>query len=163
MERKIYGYVRVSTKEQCEERQVLALRKFPVDQENIFMDKLSGKDFNRPQYQKMMRRLRKGDLLVVTSIDRLGRNYSEILEQWRKLTREKQVDIAVLDMPLLDTRRTEDDLTGIFCGRSCASDFVLCSSDREGQYPSAADGGNRGGQASGRPFWTAEEKDTRRV
>ncbi len=120
MERKIYGYVRVSTKEQCEERQVLALRKFPVDQENIFMDKLSGKDFNRPQYQKMMRRLRKGDLLVVTSIDRLGRNYSEILEQWRKLTREKQVDIAVLDMPLLDTRRTEDDLTGIF-----VADLVL--------------------------------------
>ncbi len=120
MERKIYGYVRVSTKEQCEERQVLALRKFPVDQENIFMDKLRGKDFNRPQYQKMMRRLRKGDLLVVTSIDRLGRNYSEILEQWRKLTREKQVDIAVLDMPLLDTRRTEDDLTGIF-----VADLVL--------------------------------------
>ena len=120
MERKIYEYVRVSTKEQCEERQVLALRKFPVDQENIFMDKLSGKDFNRPQYQKMMRRLRKGDLFVVTSIDRLGRNYSEILEQWRKLTREKQVDIAVLDMPLLDTRRTEDDLTGIF-----VADLVL--------------------------------------
>ena len=120
MERKIYGYVRVSTKEQCEERRVLALRKFPVDQENIFMDKLSGKDFNRPLYQKMMRRLRKGDLLVVTSIDRLGRNYSEILEQWRKLTREKQVDIAVLDMPLLDTRRTEDDLTGIF-----VADLVL--------------------------------------
>ena len=120
MKAKIYGYARVSTKEQCEERQLIALRGFPVPERNIFTDKLSGKDFNRPQYQKMMRRLRKGDLLVVTSIDRLGRNYSEILEQWRKLTREKQVDIAVLDMPLLDTRRTEDDLTGIF-----VADLVL--------------------------------------
>ena len=116
----IYGYVRVSTKEQCEDRQLIALQEFSVPRENVYIDKLSGKDFNRPQYQKMMRRLRKGDLLVVTSIDRLGRNYSEILEQWRKLTREKQVDIAVLDMPLLDTRRTEDDLTGIF-----VADLVL--------------------------------------
>ncbi|HIR92680.1 MAG TPA: recombinase family protein, partial [Candidatus Egerieimonas intestinavium] len=82
MEGTTFGYVRVSTKEQCEERQLIALREFPVEKEMIFMDKLSGKDFNRPQYKKLLRRLKPGDLLVVKSIDRLGRNYEEILEQW---------------------------------------------------------------------------------
>src|SRR5699024_5601446 len=102
MEGTTFGYVRVSTKEQCEERQLIALREFPVEEEMIFMDKLSGKDFNRPQYKKLLRRLKPGDLLVVKSIDRLGRNYEEILEQWRVITKEKQADIVVLDMPLLD-------------------------------------------------------------
>lgn len=108
---KLYGYVRVSTKEQNEERQWLALKNFSVSQEHIYMDKVSGKDFNRPQYQKLIRKIKKGDVLVVKSIDRLGRNYAEILEQWRVLTKEKQADIIVLDMPLLDTRKNKD-LTG---------------------------------------------------
>lgn len=110
----MYGYVRVSTKEQCEDRQMLALKEFGVPEENIFMDKLSGKDFNRPKYKRLMKRLRSGDILVVKSIDRLGRNYAEILEQWHCITRKKRADVVVLDMPLLDTRRNEKDLTGVF-------------------------------------------------
>ena len=108
---KVYGYVRVSTKEQNEDRQLRAMEEFMVAPEQIFMDKLSGKDFNRPQYRKMMRKIKADDVLVVKSIDRLGRNYSEILEQWRIITKEKHVDIVVLDMPLLDTRKNKD-LTG---------------------------------------------------
>ena len=115
----IYGYIRVSTREQNEDRQRLALAAPPVPKENIYMDKQSGKDFERPQYRRLVRRLRRDDLLYVKSIDRLGRNYSEILEQWRMLTKEKGVDIAVLDMPLLDTRRGKD-LMGTFL-----SDIVL--------------------------------------
>ncbi len=110
----IFGYVRVSTKEQNEDRQLLALREFPVLEQNIFMDKLSGKDFNRPRYKRLVRKLKPGNVLVVKSIDRPGRNYEEILEQWRILTKEKGVDIVVLDMPLLDTRVHERDLTGVF-------------------------------------------------
>ena len=115
----IYGYIRVSTREQNEDRQRLALAALPVPKENIYMDKQSGKDFERPQYRRLVRRLRRADRLYVKSIDRLGRNYSEILEQWRMLTKEKGVDIAVLDMPLLDTRRGKD-LMGTFL-----SDIVL--------------------------------------
>ena len=103
MEETIFGYIRVSTKEQCEDRQMIALRNFSVPENQIFMDKLSGKDFNRPQYQKLLRKLKRGHVLVVKSIDRLGRNYEEILNQWRIITKEKQADIVVLDMPLLDT------------------------------------------------------------
>lgn len=120
MESTIYGYIRVSTKEQCEERQLIALREFPVPGKNIFMDKLSGKDFNRPQYKKLLRKLKRGDILVIKSIDRLGRNYEEILNQWRIITKEKQADIVVLDMPLLDARQTGRDLTGTF-----VADLVL--------------------------------------
>ncbi|MCD2493009.1 recombinase family protein [Lacrimispora sp. NSJ-141] len=120
MECKIYGYVRVSTKEQNEDRQLLALLDFPVSEKNIYMDKLSGKDFNRPQYRKMIRKLRPGDILVVKSIDRLGRNYEEILQQWRIITKEKKADVVVLDMPLLDTRKSGSDLTGTF-----VADLVL--------------------------------------
>lgn len=94
MENKIYGYVRVSTKEQNEDRQLIALHDFPVPENNIYMDKLSGKDFNRPQYRKLLRKLRPGDILVIKSIDRLGRNYEEILQQWRIITKEKRVDMV---------------------------------------------------------------------
>ena len=114
-----YGYVRVSTKDQNEDRQYIALRDLCIPEENIFMDKQSGKDFVRPQYRRLVRRLKKDDLLYVKSIDRLGRNYTEILEQWRILTKEKGADIVVLDMPLLDTRRGKD-LMGTFL-----SDIVL--------------------------------------
>ncbi len=115
----IYGYIRVSTKEQNEDRQLIALREMAVPETNLFMDKQSGKDFQRPQYKKLVRRLKKDDLLYIKSIDRLGRNYEEIQNQWRILTKEKGVDIVVLDMPLLDTRRGKD-LMGTFL-----SDIVL--------------------------------------
>ena len=107
-----YGYVRVSTKEQNEDRQIIAMREFGVADSCIVLDKQSGKDFERPGYQRLVRKLKAGDTLVIKSIDRLGRNYDEILDQWRLLTKEKQVAIVVLDMPLLDTRQGRD-LTGV--------------------------------------------------
>ena len=115
----IYGYIRVSTKEQNEDRQRIALQNLAIPDRNIFMDKQSGKDFQRTQYVCLLEKLKPEDLLYVKSIDRLGRNYEEILEQWRMLTKERHVNIAVLDMPLLDTR-TDRDLTGIL-----VADIVL--------------------------------------
>ena len=109
----IYGYVRVSSIDQNEQRQMVEMRKLDIPEKNIFVDKQSGKDFNRPQYRKLVRKMKKGDLLYILSIDRLGRNYDEIQEQWRYLTREKEIDIAVIDMPLLDTRNGKD-LMGTF-------------------------------------------------
>ncbi len=120
MQTNVYGYVRVSTREQCEDRQMIALHGFPVPDRNIYMDKLSGKDFNRPQYRRLTHKLKAGDVLVIKSIDRLGRNYEEILEQWRIITKEIEADIVVIDMPLLDTRKTGKDLTGTF-----VADLVL--------------------------------------
>ena len=114
-----YGYVRVSTREQNEGRQLIAMAELSVPAKNIFLDKQSGKDFERPQYKRLVNKLKPDDLLYIKSIDRLGRNYEEILEQWRVLTKEKQMDIVVLDMPLLDTRRGKD-LMGTFL-----SDIVL--------------------------------------
>lgn len=108
-----YGYIRVSTREQNEDRQRIALRALAIPPRNIYADRQSGKDFERPQYRRLVRKLKRDDLLCVQSIDRLGRNYREILEQWRILTKEKGVDIVVLDMPLLDTRRGKD-LMGTF-------------------------------------------------
>lgn len=107
-----YGYIRVSTREQNEDRQVIAMHEFGVDDAYIVVDKQSGKDFERPGYRRLVRKLKAGDTLVIKSIDRLGRNYDEILEQWRLLTKEKRVAIVVLDMPLLDTRQGRD-LTGV--------------------------------------------------
>ena len=107
-----YGYVRVSTKEQNEDRQIIAMREFGVADSCIVLDKQSGKDFERPGYRRLVPKLKAGDTLVIKSIDRLGRNYDEILDQWRLLTKEKQVAIVVLDMPLLDTRQGRD-LTGV--------------------------------------------------
>lgn len=109
-----YGYVRVSSKDQCEARQFIAMHEFGISDRKIYADKYSGKDFDRPQYKRLMKKLRTGDVLVVKSIDRLGRNYAEIQEQWRIISKEKKVDIVVLDMPLLDTRSKSDDLTGTF-------------------------------------------------
>ena len=109
----IYGYVRVSSTDQNEDRQMVALREVPVPEKNIFVDKQSGKDFDRLSYKKLMKKLKAGDLLYVLSIDRLGRNYKEIQEQWRLLAQEKEIDICVLDMPLLDTRNGKD-LMGTF-------------------------------------------------
>lgn len=115
-----YGYIRVSTKEQSPERQVLAMQEQKIKQKNIFIDKVSGQDFSRPQYLKLISKLRKGDVFVVKSIDRLGRNYGEILEQWRHITKTVGADIQVIDMPLLNTNSSRGDLTGIFI-----SDLVL--------------------------------------
>ena len=109
----IYGYVRVSTKEQNEDRQLIALHDVGVMQKNIYMDKQSGKDFNRPQYKKLLKKIKPGDLLYIKSIDRLGRNYEEIQNQWRILTKDIGADVCVIDMPLLDTR-TCKDLMGTF-------------------------------------------------
>ena len=111
METKVYAYIRVSTKEQHEDRQKEAMKKYGVEERNIYYDKQSGKDFQRPGYQKLVKKIKPGDTLVIKSIDRLGRNYDEILEQWRLLTKEKNVFLVVLDMPLLDTGK-ENDLTG---------------------------------------------------
>lgn len=106
-----YGYIRVSTREQNEQRQLIAMQEFGISGNRIYMDKQSGKDFERKNYKEIVRKLKKDDTLVVKSIDRLGRNYDEILEQWRMITKEKQAAIVVLDMPLLDTRQSRD-LTG---------------------------------------------------
>lgn len=114
---KCYGYVRVSSKEQNEERQVIAMQEQGV--EHIYMDRQSGKDFKRPQYNKMLKKLQSGDCIYVLSIDRLGRNYEEILEQWKHLTKDKNIDIVVMDMPLLDTRQGKDLLGTLI------SDLVL--------------------------------------
>ncbi len=116
---KRYGYVRVSTNEQNEGRQMLAMNTVQVPKRNIYMDKQSGKDFERPMYQRMLKKMKTDDVLYIKSIDRLGRNYEEVLEQWRLLTKEKKIDIVVLDMPLLYTRRGKD-LMGTFL-----SDIVL--------------------------------------
>lgn len=110
----VYGYIRVSTKEQNEDRQYIAMKEFGVNDRNIFMDKQSGKDFNRPSYKRLSRLLKPGDVLVIKSIDRLGRNYEEIIEQWRMITKIRGAAIVVLDMPLLDTRQKDKDLTGTF-------------------------------------------------
>ena len=110
----IYGYARVSTKEQHEDRQILALMESGVPEKNILIDHQSGKDFNRPKYQCLMKKLKPGDTLFVKSIDRLGRNYEEIMDQWRVITKGMQISVVVLDMPLLDTRQKERDLTGVF-------------------------------------------------
>ena len=115
----VYGYIRVSSREQNEDRQLGAIGKAHVPRRNIFMDKQSGKDFDRPMYKKMVRKLRDEDVVYIKSIDRLGRNYNEVVEQWQYLTRVKKVDIVVIEMPLLDTRRGKD-LMGTFL-----SDVVL--------------------------------------
>ncbi len=117
---KRYGYIRVSAKDQNPERQLLALQEYDISPKNIFLDRMSGKDFARPQYQKLMTKLKSGDVLVIKSIDRLGRNYGEILEQWRIITKKKSAQIEVIDMPLLNTNSAHGDLTGVFI-----SDLVL--------------------------------------
>lgn len=107
-----YGYARVSAKDQNEARQLIALEEAGITGRRVYLDKQSGKDFQRPAYRRLMRRLRPGDVIFIKSIDRLGRNYREILDQWAFITREKQADVVVLDMPLLDTRSRDGDLTG---------------------------------------------------
>jgi len=156
-----YGYIRVSSTDQNENRQVLALSEKAIPPVNLFIDKQSGKDFQREGYKKLVKQLKEGDLLYIVSIDRLGRNYEEILNQWRILTKEKRIDIAVLDMPLLDTR-TYKDLIGTFI-----ADLVLqvlsfvAQSERESIRTQAASGRNRRGQSAGREIRQTRERYTR--
>lgn len=117
---KRYGYIRVSAKDQNPERQLLAMQGQQIEQKNIYLDKMSGQDFSRPQYLKLLKKLKKGDVFVIKSIDRLGRDYGEILEQWRIITKNIGADIQVIDMPLLNTNSSHEDLTGVFI-----SDLVL--------------------------------------
>ena len=114
MHSNIYGYIRVSSKDQNEARQLAALTEYNIPPGNLFIEKQSGKDFDRPKYKRLMKKLKAGDLLIVKSIDRLGRDYDEILEQWRIITKERGADILIVDMPLLDTRTEGRDLTGTF-------------------------------------------------
>ena len=113
-EGRVYGYARVSTRDQNLDRQLVALSEFGVEKKLVYADKASGRDFERPRYRALLRKLREGDVLVVKSIDRLGRNYDEILEEWRYITKKKKAAIVVLDMPLLDTRESKDNLMGVF-------------------------------------------------
>lgn len=113
MKKNNYGYIRVSSKDQNEDRQMLALKDWGIKESDIYMDKMSGKDFNRPAYRVMTEKLSDGDIIVIKSIDRLGRNYEDIIEQWNMITKQKKCHIVVLDMPLLDTRQGKD-LTGTF-------------------------------------------------
>lgn len=156
----LYGYIRVSTRDQNEDRQLIALRELKIPEKNIFMDKQSGKDFNRPQYKRLVRKLKKDDLLYIKSIDRLGRNYAEILEQWRLLTQTKGADIVVLDMPLLDTRRGKD-LMGNFPERHRAAGALLCGGERAHQHPAAASGRHCGGESPWREVWQASKTTSR--
>lgn len=119
MSNTLYGYVRVSSLDQNEDRQLIEMERIGIPKNNIYIDKQSGKDFNRPKYKKLIRRLQEGDVLYILSIDRLGRNYEEILNQWRLITKDMKVDVVVIDMPLLDTRR-DKNLLGTFI-----SDMVL--------------------------------------
>ena len=138
-----YGYARVSTREQNEARQMIALTGFGIAETAIFVDRQSGKDFERTQYRRLMRKLKDGDTLVVKSIDRLWRNYEEILEQWRVITKEKRAAIVVLDMPLLDTRQNRD----------FAASF-LCCADGARIHPAAAGRGHCGGKGARRSVWS---------
>lgn len=127
----IYGYIRVSTRVQKDERQWLSLRQAGVEDQHIFVDKATGKHFNRPAYRRMLCRLRPGDLLVVQSIDRLGRNYEEMLRQWRLLVEKKQVDVQVLDMPLLDTRRRKSATTALMADMLLRLLSYMAQAERE--------------------------------
>ena len=140
MENKTYGYIRVSSKEQNEDRQRIALLDFGVPQKNIYMDKQSGKDFERPQYRKLVKRLKQGDTLVVKSIDRLGRNYAEIIEQWRVITKDKKINIVVLDISLLDTRQCHDLLGTFIADLTLQILSYVAQAEREFNHQRQAEG-----------------------
>ena len=151
----IYGYARVSAKDQNEARQLIALKTFGICQTRIFLDKQSGRDFQRPQYQRLLKRLKKGDTLVVKSIDRLGRNYNDILSEWQHITKEIRADILVLDMELLDTRQKAGDLTGTLIADLVLQIFAyVAQTEREFICQRQAEGiaaAKRNGRKFGRP------------
>lgn len=145
----IYAYARVSTTDQNLERQLHAFFTFGIEEKNIYSDKKSGKDFDRTEYKRLTKKLKTGDLLVIKSIDRLGRNYQMIIEEWSFLTNKLGADILVLDMPLLDTRHQSGHAGGKIYFRHRASSALLRRRKRKGEHPRAAGGGNRRGEAAG--------------
>ena len=140
MGNKIYGYIRVSTKEQHEDRQRIALDAFGVPRDNMFMDKISGKDFDRPAWKRLMETLRPDDLLVVKSVDRLGRNYVEMIDQWRMITKTKQADIFVIDTPILDTRGKRDLMGTLVADLVLVVMSYFAQSEREANHQRQAEG-----------------------
>lgn len=158
----IYGYIRVSTRAQKDERQWLSLRQAGVEDQHIFVDKATGKHFNRPAYRRMLCRLRPGDLLVVQSIDRLGRNYEEMLRQWRLLVEEKQVDVQVLDMPLLDTRRRKSATTALMADMLLRLLSYMAQAEREAIRSRQAQG-IAAAKARGGALWPAAPTGAGRV
>lgn len=147
-----YGYIRVSSKDQNEERQRIAMREFGIEPAQIYFDKLSGKDFKRPAYKRLIKKLKPNDTLVVKSIDRLGRNYEEILDQWRLITKEKKADIVVLDMPLFG-HPPGARLNRYFDFGHCFAAFKLCGPNRAGIYPPAPGRGHCRCQSARGAFW----------
>lgn len=150
---KYYGYVRVSAKDQNPERQLIAMQEQQIKQQNIYVDMVSGKDFDRPQYQELLKKLKKGDVVIIKSIDRLGRDYLEILEQWRVITKEIGANIQVMDMPLLNTNVTPDDLTSIFITEMALQYF----------YQTAPGGRDLGGKVKGCSLWLPQAGTARRA
>lgn len=161
MEATTYGYARVSAKDQCEERQLIALREFPVAEANIFLDKVSGKDFNRPAYRRLIRRLRPRDLLVIKSIDRLGRNYEEILEQWQYITKKKAGRHRHFGYASFGYQADGEKSHWNFRGGSGAADPLLRGPDRTGKHTPAAKGGHRRRQAAGRTVRASAQTGSR--
>ena len=155
MEHRTYGYARVSSKDQNATRQIEALKQYPVEEGNIYLEKKSGKDFNRPEYQRLFDLLQDGDILVIKSIDRLGRNYDETLEQWRVITKEKNVNVVVLDMPILNTYQ-DGDLT-----RKLISDIVLqlLSYVAQQEREFIRQRGDCLGKGKGNPLWAAQKAE----
>lgn len=158
-----YGYVRVSAKDQNPDRQLSAMHEQQIAEKNIYLDKISGKDFSRPAYLRLIKRLKKGDVVVIKSIDRLGRNYGEILEEWRKITKEIGADIEVLDMPLLNTDTQRENLTGVFYFGSDITDSRLCGRNGTGFYQAAAGRGDSDGKEQGNTVRPPQGRTARQV
>ena len=148
-----YGYVRVSTKDQNEDRQLIAMEPFNISSKNLYMDKQSGKDFNRPAYQRLLKRVRRGDTIVIKSIDRLGRNYNEIIQQWQVITKEKEAHMVVIDMPLLDTRDKKNGLTGTFIADLVLQILSYVAQTERENIKQRQRGRNRGSQNERGSIW----------
>lgn len=155
MDNRIFGYARVSSADQNLDRQLDALGRFPVQQGQIYADKASGKNFRRPQYQRLLRRLREGDVLVIKSIDRLGRDYREVLDEWRRITVDRRAAIVVLDMPLLDTREQPDGITGTFMADLVLQILSYVAQLGAREHQAAPGRGYRVGAPAWREIWEA--------
>ena len=161
MKNRIYGYARVSSADQNLDRQLDALERFPVQTNLIYADKASGKDFRRPQYRRLLRRLREGDVLVIKSIDRLGRDYREVIDEWRRLTTDKRVAIVVLDMPLLDTREQPNGITGTFIADLVLQVLSYVAQVERENIKAAPGGGYRVGASAGCEIWGDRRSNVR--
>lgn len=155
-----YGYIRVSSKDRNIDRQLIALSYYEIPRNHLYIDKQSGKDFDRPAYQRMLKRLKRGDKLYIEELDRLGRNYDEIIEQWRLITKEKGADIVVLDMPVLDTGSYKDLIGNLICDLVLPDPF-LCGAERAGKNPPPSGGRDRRRQSAGRQIRPSGEASAR--